>query len=165
VRAGGPAAARARGRRRFLGSCAHTSAVAALLVPDHGLLRYSLTPYVLWETAWPLVAAALLAAGAARWFRLAPPSIPPGDVLALLEPLGRHVGVAVVAADSQPALVISLTLVVICTLASVTGALLPMIGKKVGVDPVVVSAPLVTTLIDATGLIVYFLPARAILGV
>jgi magnesium transporter len=40
-----------------------------------------------------------------------------------------------------------------------------MVGKRLGVDPAVVSAPLVTTLVDATGLVVYFLLARAILGV
>jgi magnesium transporter len=63
------------------------------------------------------------------------------------------------------AMVVSLTLVVVCLLASATGALLPMVGKRLGVDPAVVSAPLVTTLVDATGLVVYFLLARAILGV
>ena len=63
------------------------------------------------------------------------------------------------------ALVVSLSLIVVCTLASAMGALLPMVAKRVGVDPAVVSAPLVTTLVDATGLIVYFLLARAILAV
>lgn len=63
------------------------------------------------------------------------------------------------------ALVVSLTLVVVCALASATGALLPMVARRVGVDPAVVSAPLVTTLVDATGLVVYFVLARAILAV
>jgi magnesium transporter len=40
-----------------------------------------------------------------------------------------------------------------------------MIARRIGVDPAVVSAPLVTTLVDATGLVVYFLLARALLGV
>jgi magnesium transporter len=61
------------------------------------------------------------------------------------------------------ALVVSLSLVVVCTLASATGALLPLVAKRVGVDPAVVSAPLVTTLVDATGLVVYFLLAHALL--
>ncbi len=62
------------------------------------------------------------------------------------------------------ALVIGSTLLVICTWASFSGGLLPLVAKRVGVDPAVVSAPIITTLVDATGLIIYFLIAQAILG-
>lgn len=44
------------------------------------------------------------------------------------------------------------------------GSMLPLAAKRVGVDPAVVSAPLITTLVDATGLIIYFLVARSVLG-
>ena len=60
------------------------------------------------------------------------------------------------------ATVVSLTLITICTWATFAGALLPMVAKRVGIDPAVVSAPLITTLVDATGLIIYFLIARAV---
>ena len=49
------------------------------------------------------------------------------------------------------ALVVSLTLVVVCTLAAFVGALLPLVARRVGVDPAVMSAPFITTLVDATG--------------
>jgi magnesium transporter len=64
----------------------------------------------------------------------------------------------------QFAVVIGSTLLVICTWASFSGGLLPLVAKRVGIDPAVVSAPLITTLVDATGLIIYFLLARAVLG-
>jgi magnesium transporter len=41
--------------------------------------------------------------------------------------------------------------------------MLPLLAQRFGVDPTVVSAPLITTLVDATGLIIYFLIARAVL--
>src|SRR5690606_18783082 len=63
------------------------------------------------------------------------------------------------------AIVVSLTLVTICTLASLVGSFMPLVARKVGVDPAVVSAPFVTTIVDATGLLVYFLIARAVLGI
>ncbi|WP_051515375.1 magnesium transporter [Candidatus Blastococcus massiliensis] len=63
------------------------------------------------------------------------------------------------------AFVLCLALVVVCTLATTAGALTPMLARRVGVDPAVVSAPFITTFVDATGLIVYFLIARAVLGV
>ena len=64
----------------------------------------------------------------------------------------------------QFAVVIGSTLLVICTWASFSGGLLPLVAKRVGIDPAVVSAPLITTLVDATGLIIYFLLARAVIG-
>jgi magnesium transporter len=66
--------------------------------------------------------------------------------------------------DSGIATVVSLTLVAICTLATFVGSVLPLLAKRLGVDPAVVSAPMITTIVDATGLVVYFLIARAVLG-
>nr|WP_269451925.1 magnesium transporter [Tessaracoccus coleopterorum] len=42
---------------------------------------------------------------------------------------------------------------------------MPLVAKKIGIDPAVVSAPLVTTLVDATGLLIYFLMSKLILKV
>jgi magnesium transporter len=67
--------------------------------------------------------------------------------------------------DRSLALIISLTLVTVCTLASLVGSLMPLLARRIGVDPAVVSAPFVTTIVDATGLLVYFLIARAVLGI
>jgi magnesium transporter len=62
------------------------------------------------------------------------------------------------------ALVLSIALVVVCTLATLIGSLIPMLADRFGVDPAVVSAPFITTIVDATGLIVYFIIARLVLG-
>jgi magnesium transporter len=39
---------------------------------------------------------------------------------------------------------------------TITGSMLPMFLKKLGADPAVSSAPFVATLVDVTGLIIYF---------
>jgi len=62
-------------------------------------------------------------------------------------------------------LVVALTLLAICSWASFAGGLLPVLARHVGIDPAVVSAPLITTLVDATGLIIYFMVARTVLGI
>jgi magnesium transporter len=67
-------------------------------------------------------------------------------------------------AGSDMAIVLALALIVVCTLATTAGAFTPMIAKRIGLDPAVVSAPFITTFVDATGLVVYFLIARAVLG-
>lgn len=63
------------------------------------------------------------------------------------------------------AVVVSVTLLTICTWATVTGSALPLLAKRLGVDPAVVSAPVITTVVDATGLIIYFAFAILILGI
>jgi magnesium transporter len=68
------------------------------------------------------------------------------------------------AGDRDFAIVISVTLLAICTLAAFVGSLLPLIARRIGVDPAVMSAPFITTLVDASGLIIYFLVARSVLG-
>lgn len=62
-------------------------------------------------------------------------------------------------------LVIGLTIWLICTWAATVGAMLPLAARRVGVDPAVVSAPFITTLVDATGLVIYFLIAKVVLGI
>jgi magnesium transporter len=71
----------------------------------------------------------------------------------------------VVLFSSGIAAVVSLTLISICTLATLVGSLLPLLAQRLGADPAVMSAPFITTLVDATGLVVYFLIARAVLGI
>ena len=62
-------------------------------------------------------------------------------------------------------LVIGLTLLGICTLAATVGGIMPLIGKKFGIDPAVFANPFITTLVDASGLIIYFLIAKSVLGI
>ncbi len=63
------------------------------------------------------------------------------------------------------ALVVSLTVVSVVAWASLVGACLPFAARRLRLDPALVSAPLVTTLVDATGLLIYLLIARAVLGI
>jgi magnesium transporter len=63
------------------------------------------------------------------------------------------------------AMVVALTLLTVCTLATLMGSLLPLLARRVGVDPAVASAPFVTTFVDAVGLVGYFLIARLVLDI
>jgi magnesium transporter len=60
--------------------------------------------------------------------------------------------------------VIGLTLLAICTLAATVGGAMPLAARTIGADPAVFSNPFITTFVDATGLIVYFLIARLVLN-
>ena len=61
-------------------------------------------------------------------------------------------------------LVIGLTMVALCTMAASVGGIMPLLASAVRADPAVFSNPFISTFVDSTGLIVYFLIARAVLG-
>lgn len=63
------------------------------------------------------------------------------------------------------AVVVGVTLVLICAWAATIGGTMPLLAKRLRIDPAVVSAPMVTTLVDATGLIIYFTTAKLVLGI
>lgn len=61
--------------------------------------------------------------------------------------------------------VIGLTLLALCTMAATVGGLMPILARALRADPAVFSNPFISTFVDAAGLIVYFLVAKAVLGI
>jgi magnesium transporter len=66
--------------------------------------------------------------------------------------------------DQTVALVVGLGFLAVCTWANTIAALIPLLAFRAGVDPAMVSAPLISTLVDATGLFIYLAIAGALLG-
>jgi len=62
------------------------------------------------------------------------------------------------------ALTVGAALVGIVTFGSLTGSMLPFILRRLGFDPASASAPFVATLVDVTGLVIYFSVAMLILN-
>lgn len=60
--------------------------------------------------------------------------------------------------------IVSLTLVCVTIWSAVVSSVIPLVIKRLGIDPAVVSAPFIATLIDGTGLIIYFKIAQHFLG-
>ena len=59
---------------------------------------------------------------------------------------------------------VALSLTVTIIVAKIIGAVLPIVAKKIGLDPAVMASPLITTLVDAISLILYFFVSTGILG-
>ncbi|HBX69870.1 MAG TPA: hypothetical protein DEH25_10965 [Chloroflexi bacterium] len=60
---------------------------------------------------------------------------------------------------------VSISILAIVVWANALGAILPVLAAKLKIDPTVVSGPVMSTLVDATGLFIYFSVARLILGI
>lgn len=62
------------------------------------------------------------------------------------------------------AIVVSVTILAICVWSATVAAVLPLLLRRARIDPAVVSAPLISTLVDGTGLFIYFTIAKLVLG-
>jgi magnesium transporter len=60
-------------------------------------------------------------------------------------------------------LAVSLTVVLVVIVAKFVGSVLPIVAKKLGADPAVMASPLVTTILDAFSLLIYFSIATMLL--
>jgi len=63
-------------------------------------------------------------------------------------------------------LCVTVTLSLCCTIliAKTVGCILPIVAKRMRIDPAIMAAPMITTIVDAVSLIIYFSIAKAILG-
>ncbi len=120
----------------------NTGSQSSMLV-IRGLVTEDIEPADVWRTVGKEAAVGLLL----------------GLTLALgafaLGALRADFGVAVVAAGAMALIVV---------VANVIGTLLPFVLVRLGQDPTVASSPLVTSLTDAVGLLIYFAIATAVLG-
>jgi magnesium transporter len=62
------------------------------------------------------------------------------------------------------ALTVSCSLIGVVLFGTIAGSMLPFILRRLGFDPASASAPFVATLVDVTGLVIYFTVASVILG-
>jgi magnesium transporter len=106
------------------------------------------------------------------WWRIALRELPTGLLLgAILGVIGfariilwQKVGIFDYGAHYVPlAFTVGFALVGIVAFGSLAGSMLPFLLKKIGFDPASASAPFVATLVDVTGLVIYFTVAFTIL--
>ena len=63
------------------------------------------------------------------------------------------------------ALIVSVTIFLTVVFAELVGAMMPLLAKKVGFDPAVMASPLITTIVDALSLVIYFQVIRLFLPI
>lgn len=67
--------------------------------------------------------------------------------------------------NMQMVITIGLTLMVTVSLSKMFGCLLPLLAKRFKLDPAIMAAPLITTLVDTFSILVYFKIAMIIMGI
>ena len=66
----------------------------------------------------------------------------------------------------NPMLSLTVTLALCCTIivAKTVGSVLPIVAKRFKIDPAIMAAPMITTIVDAISLIIFFSFAKLFLG-
>ena len=59
--------------------------------------------------------------------------------------------------------VVCLTILFVVIFAKCVGCCLPLLAEKVGLDPAVMASPFISTIVDATSLLIYFALASALI--
>jgi magnesium transporter len=72
---------------------------------------------------------------------------------------------AVSRGDVLVAIIVGISLLCITLLASISGSGLPFLFRALKLDPALMSAPFITTIVDVLGVLIYFMVARAILQI
>ncbi len=67
--------------------------------------------------------------------------------------------------SAEITIIISLTLICIVFISKLVGCSLPLLAKKIGFDPSVMASPLITTIVDALSLVIYFNITSMVLGI
>ena len=61
--------------------------------------------------------------------------------------------------------VVCLTILFVVVFAKCVGCSLPILAEKIGLDPAVMASPFISTIVDATSLLIYFRFASMLLGI
>ncbi|MEA5143857.1 MAG: magnesium transporter [Oscillibacter sp.] len=69
------------------------------------------------------------------------------------------------AVTPEVCLVVGLTIVFVVVFAKFVGCSLPLLAEKIGLDPAVMASPFISTIVDATSLLIYFRFASWLLGI
>ncbi len=84
---------------------------------------------------------------------------------AILAGIGFVFALALSGGDTRLALSIAITMLLVVVFADIVGAMLPIIARRLGLDPAAVSAPFVTTIVDVSVAVIYLsLVAKLVLG-
>lgn len=96
------------------------------------------------------------------WWKEIRVAIVVGTALALINSL--RIFIQYGQSQMELASVVGLTLIIVAMLAKSLGCILPMLAKKMKLDPAIMASPLITTIVDTCSVLVYFNLAVIMLG-
>lgn len=84
-------------------------------------------------------------------------------ILGLVLGAAAYVRSMTLGAEPMVGIVLAVTLPLVILVANSLATVVPLVAERLGIDPTVISAPMITTLLDATGLFIYLVIAAHLL--
>ena len=97
------------------------------------------------------------------WLRILLRELAQGLLLGGLLAVIAYVAAAVMIEDARSALVVAITVPLVVVCGTLTGSLLPLVFRRFGLDPAMMSTPFVAAIIDIVGVVIYMSVALALL--
>jgi magnesium transporter len=98
------------------------------------------------------------------WTRVLLHEVTRGLIMGIVLGVAGYGTVVLFGRGGQVALAVGLSIVTAVTLANLIGSMLPFLFKRIGLDPAVTSGPFLASLMDLSGIVIYFSIAVAILS-
>ncbi len=86
-----------------------------------------------------------------------------GLLLGLTMAVATFIRAITIGGSMDLGITVSIAVMTIVTVSSTVGAGIPIVGRRLGIDPAVLASPVISTITDSTGLFIYFEFARRIL--
>ncbi len=98
------------------------------------------------------------------WWKIILREILIGSVLGILLGLTLFFRSMMINSSIRVGLAVSLALTVVVIFANTLGAFLPFLARLIRIDPAVMAGPLLTTIVDVSGIVMYFMIVHLMLG-
>lgn len=99
-----------------------------------------------------------------HWFKIFAREFISGAALGIILGVIGFLKILLMDKGADISLTVGLALVGVVLWGTLAGSMLPLVLKRMGFDPATASAPFVATLVDVTGIVLYFSFAKMILG-
>ena len=100
-----------------------------------------------------------------QWWKVLCKEACAGIVLGIVLGLTAFVIAVIFLGDTMLGITVGTSVSIVVVVGNLAGAIAPLIFRYLRLDPAIVSAPLITTILDVTGIIIYFEIARRILSI
>ncbi len=100
-----------------------------------------------------------------QWSKVLRKEVCAGALMGIILGLTAFTIAVIFLGDTMIGITVGVSVAVVVLVGNLAGAIAPLVFRYLKLDPAIISAPLITTIIDVTGIIIYFEIARRMLNV
>jgi magnesium transporter len=100
-----------------------------------------------------------------QWSKVLRKEVCAGALMGIILGFTAFIIAVIFLGDTMIGITVGVSVATVVLVGNLAGAVAPLVFRYLKLDPAIISAPLITTIIDVTGIIIYFEIARRMLNV